>query len=172
MPELLLTYRMKTEKHVIKLPERTGICEIVEHPERIIVKLHFSKTGDFDDGTEIALWVLSILEAYDNDPRPVEIGNFLLADAALAASKGKMKLAALLVAMGQNVDDWRSSGSAGGALHLRNRVAFVETPTPQILRLSVFLGERLTEFRFACLSQRSAYGIVNDAVCFPGIDYT
>lgn len=66
---------MTTQKFSIKLPNRTGVVEIIEEPKRIVVKLRFSKCGDFGDVEKIKDWLRPIFEKYDTDERPLVMDN-------------------------------------------------------------------------------------------------
>jgi hypothetical protein len=93
---------MKTEKHVIELPERTGVLTVTEHSDRIVVTAHFTKAGDLGDGGELGLWLLSIFETLEKRGLPITLGNYLVegSDAAFAVSLGKLKMAIALIATG------------------------------------------------------------------------
>jgi len=63
------------EKHIIKLPRRTGECRVSERPDSIVMELSFSQYGDLGDLAEIGAWLQSIGEEYEGDPRPVFVPN-------------------------------------------------------------------------------------------------
>ena len=92
-----------TKKHMIELQNRTGVCTVIEYPNRIIVHLDFSIYGVCDDDVALADWLLSIFERYQEGKRPICFDNPLSRDAALAATLGKATLAALLIAWGDEV---------------------------------------------------------------------
>jgi hypothetical protein len=58
------------QTHILKLPNRTGMAEVIEEPTRIVLNLSFDKVGDFGDKTQILNWMQSIIEKYDDDERP------------------------------------------------------------------------------------------------------
>jgi hypothetical protein len=65
-----------TETHIIKLPQRTGVCEITERADRIIIKLRFDKVGtQFNDLAETMAWLAPLCDRYDKDPRPIVMDN-------------------------------------------------------------------------------------------------
>jgi hypothetical protein len=93
---------MKTETHVLELPERTATLTVADHSDIIVVTAHFSKDGDLGDGGEIGLWLLSIFDELEKRKRPIMLGNKLKegSDAAFAVSIGNIKSAIALIATG------------------------------------------------------------------------
>ncbi len=65
---------MKTT-HVIHLPTRNGMLEVIEEKNRILLNLTFDKYGFFGDEAEINGWMLSILDNYQNDIKPFVLTN-------------------------------------------------------------------------------------------------
>jgi hypothetical protein len=94
---------MKPKRHVFESPERTAICIITEQPNRVTVRLEFSKIGAFDSDVQLSDWLTQIFERYQKGKRPIGFDNNLSRDAALAATLGKPILAALLIAWGEEV---------------------------------------------------------------------
>ena len=63
------------QKHIVKLPKRTGECRVTERPDRILLELSFSEYGDLGDLAEVKAWLGSIFEKYEGDARPVYMPN-------------------------------------------------------------------------------------------------
>jgi hypothetical protein len=59
------------KRHILKLPHRTGTCEVTEHTDKVVIRLRWDKYGGFDDMRKVAAWLGPIFESYDSDPRPV-----------------------------------------------------------------------------------------------------
>jgi hypothetical protein len=91
--------KVKTKRHVIKLPERTAVCIVSEQPNRVTVRLEFSRVGAFDSDIQLANWLTAIFERLGKR-RPIGFDNALTRDAALAATLGKPTMAALFIAWG------------------------------------------------------------------------
>jgi hypothetical protein len=90
---------MKETKHAIKSPERTGVCIVGEHPDRIVIEFRFSRYGELGDEAELIEWLCSLRERYRNDGRPIVFRNYLSFDAQTAAEVGNLAMAGLLIAV-------------------------------------------------------------------------
>lgn len=65
----------KTITHEFKSRYRTGRMVITEQPDKVLVKLRFSKYGSFRDIEKVTAWMAPIFVQYDADPRPLVIDN-------------------------------------------------------------------------------------------------
>ena len=93
------------KKHVVKLAQRSCVCEISEQRKRVVFKFHFTRLGQLNDDVDLAIWLSTIFDQYKSDPREIKIENRLTGDAAFVAGKGKLQLAVWLFARG---DDWKN----------------------------------------------------------------
>jgi hypothetical protein len=69
------------QKYILHLPSRIATLLVAEFPDKIIFKLDLQ--GDrLGDVQNVVFWLRSILEQYDNDRRPLFIGDPLTGYAA------------------------------------------------------------------------------------------
>ncbi len=60
-----------TERHIIRLPKRTGEVLITEKSDRINVEIRFDKIGEYGDTAELLKWLIPMFERFDSIPKPV-----------------------------------------------------------------------------------------------------
>jgi hypothetical protein len=82
--ESLLSRSMKIETHRIESPTLSGICTMIEQPNRIVFRLRW-KDGEPDtdvDADAVVEWLLPITMRYKDDPRPILIDGIVCAEDA------------------------------------------------------------------------------------------
>ena len=61
--------------HPITTSARTGVLTVIEHDDRIDLRLTFDVYGDLGDDAEVRRQLLPLMLPFDNDPRPLRFHN-------------------------------------------------------------------------------------------------